>query len=58
MYNRMKKSFGDNKVALLHGKAVYFLYKEFSKSEKTIILCEKAKTRYNLSQKFLNHIKS
>ncbi len=58
MYNRMKKSFGDNKVALLHGKAVYFLYKEFSKSgEDYNTVVEKAKTRYNLSQKIFKPYK-
>ncbi|AIS53551.1 CRISPR-associated nuclease/helicase Cas3 [Thermoanaerobacter kivui] len=58
MYNRFKDTFGDDRVALLHGKAVYFLYKEFTKSgEDYFSAVTKAKTKYNLSQKIFKPYK-
>ncbi|AEF18351.1 CRISPR-associated helicase Cas3 [Thermoanaerobacterium xylanolyticum LX-11] len=58
MYNRLKNSFGDESVALLHGKAFYFLYKEFAKSgEDYFDAVNKAKTKYDLSKKIFKPYK-
>jgi CRISPR-associated endonuclease/helicase Cas3 len=58
MYNRLKNSFGDESVALLHGKAFYFLYKEFTKSgEDYFGAVSKAKTKYDLSKKIFKPYK-
>ena len=58
MYNRLKDSFGDEKVALLHGKALYFLYKEFTKSgEDYFDAVNKARTKYDLSKKIFKPYK-
>lgn len=58
MYNRLKDSFGDERVALLHGKALYFLYKEFTKSgEDYFDAVNKAKTKYDLSKKIFKPYK-
>ncbi|MGB9680157.1 MAG: CRISPR-associated helicase Cas3' [Minisyncoccia bacterium] len=58
MYNRLKNSFGDGKVALLHGKALYFLYKEFTKSgEDYFDVVNMARTKYDLSKKIFKPYK-
>ncbi|SHF34943.1 CRISPR-associated helicase, Cas3 family [Thermoanaerobacter uzonensis DSM 18761] len=58
MYNRLKDSFGDERVALLHGKALYFLYKEFTKSEENYFdAVNKARTKYDLSKKIFKPYK-
>jgi CRISPR-associated endonuclease/helicase Cas3 len=58
MYSRLRASFGDSRVGLLHGKAVYFLYKEYSKSgEDYAVAKEKAKNKYSLSQKIFKPYK-
>lgn len=58
MYNRLRNSFGDESVALLHGKAFYFLYKELAKSgEDYFGAVNKAKTKYDLSKKIFKPYK-